>query len=155
MNDILTKIPLEPAAIRAPDISTVPSDWKDAASWTFEAFMLHNHTQTCKTCASVNRWSEAFRLFVRRNPASIDRRMVPATAIPEKLCVIVSTMPLKEVPLCWHCLSKDRIGEVRILVNSEAEWTEAQRRDREAHKADGPLRGAKPYSPPKALEDLL
>lgn len=146
---------IEPDTIRAPDITLVPPDWKDREAWQFEAFMLHNHTQVCTTCSSVHRWSETFRMFVKRNPASLDRRFVPATHVPEKLRVITSQMPVKRVPLCFHCLSEDRIGEQQILVSTDAEWNEAMRRSLDHHRrVDGASRTT-PKAPEGKLEDLL
>lgn len=148
----MTDIPVE--AIRAPDVTLVPPEWKDAASWQFEAFMLHNHTQVCTTCSSVHRWSETFRMFVKRNPAAVDRRYVPATYVPEKLTVITSAMPVKRVPLCFHCLTEDRVGEQRILVSTDTEWSEAMKRSLDHHRRVE-TKTSVPSKPEAALEDLL
>ena len=138
--------------IYAPSIAAPPADWKDAASYQFEAFSLHNYTQVCTTCGSVHRWSEAFRMFVRRHPAAVDRRYAPATEIPPNLKVITSSMPTKRIPLCFHCLSDDRVGEQRILVSTDEEWNLAMKRSLEARRSASPASTPKPEG---KLEDLL
>lgn len=138
--------------IYAPAIATPPQDWKDASSYQFEAFSLHNYTQVCTTCGSVHRWSEAFRMFVRRHPATFDRRYTPATEIPPNLKVITSTMPTKRIPLCFHCLSDERVGEARILVSTDEEWNLAMKRSLEARRSTP---SSAPKAPEGKLEDLL
>lgn len=137
----------------APDILSVPEDWKDRLSWQFETFVLHQHKDVCRTCSAISRHSNVFRMFVKRNPASIDRRLVPATHVPSQLTVIVYSMPEREVPLCHNCLTESRITEQRILVSSEAEWNEARRRDLEARRS---APKASPASDPvRPLSSLL
>lgn len=138
--------------IHAPDVTLVPPEWKDANAWQFEAFMMHNHTQNCTTCGSVHRWSETFRMFVKRNPAAVDRRYVPANYVPEKLKVITSQLPVKRVPLCFHCLTEDRIGEARILVSSDTEWSAAMKRSLDHHARVATPKASKPEAD---LDDIL
>lgn len=138
----------------APDILAVPEDWRDRNSWQFESFVMHTHTDVCSTCASVTRYSNVYRMFTRKLPAAIDRRMVPATRVPEELSVIVYSMPERQVPLCHNCLSESRVTSTRILVTSEAEWNEARRRSIEAKRA--PVSGNSSSSAPrKTMSDLL
>lgn len=147
--------PTSPApVISAPDILAVPEDWRDRHSWTFESFVMHTHTDVCSTCSSVTRYSNVYRMFTRKLPAAVDRRMVPATRVPEELSVIVYSMPDRQVPLCHNCLSESRVTSTRILVTSEAEWNEARRRSLEAKKQ--PVQGnSSPTAPRKTMSDLL
>ena len=137
----------------APDIAKAPSDWKDSNSWTFEAFAMHLHEENCRSCGATHRHSNVYRMFVRRYPAATDRRLIVANVVPDSLSVIVYKMPIKEVPICLFCLTADREGSQRILVSSENEWNEAQRRDREARSASRPRTAATVVHKP--LSELL
>lgn len=141
-------------ALFAPDIAAVPQDWKDAASWQFESFVMHMHEDNC-ACGAVHRHSNVFRLFVRKLPAATDRRLIVAESIPATLRVIRVNMPARRVPLCHFCLTSDRAGQQTILVSSEAEWNEAQRREIAARMAGRNSRSAAPSGPMKPLADLL
>lgn len=142
-------------AIFAPDILSVPEDWRDRASWHFESFVMHQHTDVCTTCGSISRHSNVFRMFTRKLAAATDRRMVPADRVPSELSVILFSMPERQVPLCHFCLSESRTTSTRILVTSEAEWNEARRRDLLARAAAPRPKASGPDVPPKSLSDLL
>ena len=142
-------------AIFAPDILAVPEDWRDRTSWQFESFVMHRHTDVCQTCASVTHYSNVFRMFTRHHPAAVDRRLVPATRVPEELSVIFYSMPERQVPLCHNCLSESRITATRILVTSEAEWNEARRRSLEVRRQQGTSSRTSPERPSRSLDDLL
>lgn len=151
----VSAVSVTPAAaiISAPDILSVPEDWKDRNSWQFESFVLHTHTDVCMTCSSVSRYSNVFRMFTRRYAAAIDRRMVPATRVPDELSVIFYSMPDRQVPLCHNCLSESRVTTTKILVSSEAEWNEARRRSLEKPRAKPA--SSSPATPAKSLDDLF
>lgn len=139
----------------APDILLVPEDWKDRHSWQFESFVMHAHTDICQTCSSKTHYSNVFRMFTRKHPAAVDRRLIPATAVPPELSVIYFSMPERSVPLCHNCLSESRITTTRILVTSEAEWNEARRLSLAAKPKPPSASSSTPVPPGKALDDLL
>ena len=139
------------APIFAPDILSVPEDWKDRDSWHFESFVMHSHSDVCQTCSSVTHYSNVFRMFTRRHVAAIDRRKIPATRVPEELSVILYRMPERQVPLCYNCLSESRITTTKILVTSEAEWNEARRKQLEARQT----RPSGAEAPKKSVSDIL
>lgn len=138
----------------APDILSVPEDWRDRNSWSFESFVMHTHTDVCMTCSSVTRYSNVYRMFTRRHAAAIDRRMVPADRVPSELSVILYSMPDRQVPLCHNCLSESRVTSTRILVTSEAEWNEARRQTLAAKPAVRSS-SSSPATPAKSLDSLL
>ena len=141
-----------PVPVFAPDILLVPEDWKDRMSWQFESFVMHAHTDVCSTCSSVTRYSNVFRMFTRKHPAAIDRRLVPATRVPEELSVVYFSMPERSVPLCHNYISESRNTSTKILVTSEKEWNEARRLSLAA-KASIKVPAAE--KPSKSLDDLL
>lgn len=136
----------------APDIAIPPQDWRDANYWKFDSFALHLNEQQCTSCDAVHRWSEAFRMFTRTYPAATDRRYVMASYIPPALRVVTFKTPVRIVPLCHNCLKADRPGQAVILVSTEGEWAEAQRRTREL-LAQQKKKPASPALVP--LKDLL
>jgi hypothetical protein len=156
MENPMQEAPATSAPIFAPDILHVPEDWKDRQSWHFESFVMHSHTDVCMTCASITHYSNVFRMFTRKLPAAVDRRMIPATRVPEELSVILCRMPERQVPLCHNCLSESRQSTTRILVTSEAEWNEARRRSLEVRRQQGTSQSSSaPPKPTKSLTDLL
>lgn len=138
-------------ALFAPDILSVPEDWKDRLSWQFESFVMHSHTDVCSCCGSVTRYSNVYRMFTRKLPAAVDRRLVPAHLIPKELSVIYMQMPERQVPLCHNCLSESRTTTTKILVTSETEWNLARKRAIESK----PTRTPTPSTPTKSIDDLL
>lgn len=149
-----------PQYISAPDVAAVPEEWKDRESWHFEAFVLHVHEDHCMTCSSVTHYSNVFRMFTRRSGELFSKRMIPATRIPNELSVIRYNMPKRDVPICHNCLSDSRISDVKILVSSDREWTEAVRKQREASEAQrrqniGKTAAAKATTVHIPLDELL
>lgn len=142
------------SSLFAPEIALTPSDWKDAASWQFEAFALHLHETHCTRCSSVSHHSDAYRMFTKRFAAAVDRRFIPATSIPETLQVITFKLPVRSVPICHHCLTADRQGTQTILISSERAWQDGLRQQRDL-TAKQATKQAKVFDPSTPIPSLF
>ena len=138
----------------APDILSPPADWRDAASWTFETFVMQTQTDECRNCGAVMRHANVYRMFTRKHPASTDRRMVPTDTVPSSLSVVLMSLPPRAVPICPFCLDATRTSSTKLLVTDEAAWNEALRRDREARSRSAAASSRTPAVHTN-LEDLL
>lgn len=144
-------------AISAPDLAP-PETWRDSADWRFSSFALYLTETNCTHCGSVNHASEVFRMYVRQHSAATDKRLLPATHIPPTFKVVTFNLPVKPVPLCHCCLTKDREGTQSMLVSSEQAWREALKRDQDLRNAlRTPLRTTttRASKPAPSLDELL
>lgn len=130
----LTTPSAETAKLFAPWI-TPPEEWRDHTEFEFAGFVMHFHEHNCINCGAVTHFSETFRAYRRRNDPATTRMRPMQYKLPEGAGITVFRIPVKQVPVCTHCLHSSREGTALYLVSDERAWNEAKRRDEEARLA--------------------